>query len=63
MSRFILLHASAGSRPIWVNMNHVASMQQTDEGTWLFFDTGSVKVTEDVTAIFDAMRNAERSAQ
>ena len=63
MSRFILLHVSADSKPIWVNMSHVASMQQIDNSTWLFFEAGSVKVSEDVTAIFDAMRNAERSTR
>ena len=67
MRRFILLHQATlpEPKPVWVNVDYIMSLEpQTGTGlTRVNTELATFRVTEDVSAIFDAIRNAERSEQ
>lgn len=67
MRRFILLHQATNPdpKPVWVNVDHIMSMEPVPNAglTRINTELATFRVTEDISAIFDAIRNAERSEQ
>ena len=57
MSKFILLHQKVreGVKPIWINVDHISSIESEKDGTRLYTKTYTFHAEEDVSTILDAI--------